>query len=633
MITFPSSSAADRIPCPTGLSWVGRRICSIAFPILLALCVTSVSQSEDDLRLLRAKAIRLAVQRVAPSIVRVEKFGVAEAGGEVADDAPTVAIAVDDKRHYVASSLVNRQTPTAIVLVSADGTRSTAKIVATDYRRQLVLLEAAEELPVKPADLTETPVSIGQTVIAVGRIAGDGSTAVSSGVLSAEDRLWGIALQTDARVSSVFYGGPLIDLKGRILGVLVPAVPDDAGEDITAWYDSGVAFAIPGAAIVQRLPSMLRGEDVHAGLVGIVAKSSDPYVENTEISAVRPRSPAALSEFLPGDKVQSIDGKLVRSHREVKQILGAKDAGQSVVFELTRGDAVVSKTVELVKSIPPLRPQWLGITARDEKSETGTAVVVTGVFENAPATNDINTGDQIVAIDGSPVGDVSSMRRRIFAADPDKPLQIDLIRKQDRTGQGEPVVSEISINTADLAEDIPAVLPESLQFVMDKETNWGVTDLTLPDLANKAAMIGPTPLKDQQAETRIYGLLLVMADPGDSDLKKVAGTWEKVASNAGVIVCVVGPSKEERWQPEEIDVASRVVASLTKTYAIDSLMVAIAGAGSGAGGSMAMASAIGRPGSFVGLAVLADVTPPAIRLVENDASARFRCSFVRGESR
>ena len=49
---------------------------------------------------------------------------------------------------------------------------------------------------------------------------------VSVGIISAKNRIWGKAIQTDAKISPSNYGGPLIDLQGRVLGVLVPMSPD-----------------------------------------------------------------------------------------------------------------------------------------------------------------------------------------------------------------------------------------------------------------------------------------------------------------------------------------------------------------------------------------------------------------------
>jgi S1-C subfamily serine protease len=597
---------------------------------IVSLPLSAPASAADDLRLLRAQAIRRAAQVVAPSLVRVERFGVAEAGGEVSDDAPTVALSIDDKRHFISSSLVSRQSDASIVLVAEDGRRSTAKIVASDVKRQIVLLEAAEDLGVKPVELASAESEVGQTVVAVGRIAGDGSLAVSSGVLSAKERLWGIALQTDARVSSVFYGGALVDLRGRLLGVLIPAVPEDMGEDVTAWYDAGVAFAIPSDAISERLPIMLEGKDIHAGLMGIVAKSNDPYVESTEIAAVRPRSPAARADIQAGDVVLSIAGQPVKSHREIKQILGAKDAGQEVTIELQRkDDEKLSKSVTLAQTIPPLTPQWIGIAAEDRPSGSdekpeGVQVVVTGVFDGSPASDKLKTGDVISSIDGGAIADVASLRRRVFAADPEQPLKVSVFR------DGEAV--DVSFQTSDVSAQIPTSVPDVLTFDPAEVGDWAVTDLALPDLGNKAVIVAPEIKEQANAQERQrddLGVMLLLADPGEVDLQKIATPWLASAQAAGVIVCVVAPANEDRWQPDEIDAATRIVASIRKRYPVNPLMAVVAGAGTGAGGSMAMAAAIGRPGVFSGLAVSPEVTPPAIRLRENDPSAPLQL-LLRG---
>jgi len=582
--------------------------------------MNSLAFGDDDLRLLRAQAIRAAMDRVAPSVVRVEKFGVIEGGGEVAEDAPTVAIAIDEKNHFIASSLVRKQFSSSLVLVAADGTRSTAKVIASDLHRDYVLLEASEPLGVPAVTIGDPQTQVGQTVIAVGRIAGDGSIAVSSGVLSAKDRLWGIALQTDARVSSVFYGGPMIDLQGQLLGVMVAAVPDDMGEESTAWYDAGVAFAIPIQAIAERLDTLLAGQDIQGGVIGIVADSNDPYVESAKISAVKPRSPAARADIRAGDIVVTIDENPIRSHREIKQILGAMDAGEKVEMKLSRGDESLTKTVTLIDSIPPLEPQWLGIMVSQAtgKKDKPASVIVTGIFEDSAAKDALKIGDEIQSINGSPVESVLSLRRRIFSADPDEAVVVKVLRRSE---SDESEVVDLTIKTSNLADRKFDPLPTSLPTTKVEGEKWAVTELSLPDIANKGFLVAPESTAKTAASNSDKGLLLLLADPGEADLQKAANGWLSVAEKQQVIVCLLQPADEARWQPDEVDAAVRVAASIGKRHEIDDQMTVVGGLGKGAGGSMAMAVAIARPGKFSGLAIRSDVTPPAIRLRENDASA------------
>ncbi len=615
----------------TGL--LARWLC---FSVLLAAWGVQAGAQDPadvDLRTLRARAVRQAVASVADSVLRVELVGVAQsAGGEVAGDAPTVAVAVDDQRHFIASSMVVRGDPTSILLVTPEGRRVVAEVVARDHARQLVLLRASEDLDVPPLAHRDVEPTVGQSVIAIGRLSGGESPAVSTGVLSATERNWGLALQTDARVSSGFYGGPLIDLRGRVLGIIVPMVPDGGAEDETGWYDSGIAFAIPMSAIHQRLPTLIQGIDIRAGLLGIVARESDPYVESTEVAAVRPRSPAARAELQAGDQIRAIDSVSVRSHREIKQLLGSRDAGSDVVLSIQRGDETLEKSLRLTDSIPPLVPQQLGITveavvAEDQTDPPADALlVITGVLEDSPAAGELAVGDIIQSIDGQRPDDIASLRRRIFAADPDEPMAISVLRGDQSI--------EVKLKTEALGVVAEQSLPDSLRYSVEDGPKWEIDDFDMPDISNPAAIIAP-PRKqvdedaaavtvagqaDATAQTRL-GVMILLADPGEADLKKVLARWVEPAQASGVVVCVVGPAKDDRWTPEEVDVPQRLAAAIRQAYGVDPMMQVIAGSGKGPGGSMALAAAIIRPGTFRGLTVSPEIRPPAIRLRENDPSA------------
>lgn len=604
----------------------------------------------DELWEARAKAVRAAVEQVAASVVTVELIGVTEpAEGEVAADAPTVAVAIDDQRHFLASVLAVRGNPTSILLVTPSGRRGVAKVVARDDARQIVLLRSEEDLigdggEVKPLRLWEGESTVGQTVIAVGRHVGSQTAAVSTGILSGTDRNWGLALQTDARVSSAFYGGPLVDLRGRVLGIIVPMVPDGGAEDDTAWYDSGIAFAIPSAALIRRLPGLIRGEDVRRGLVGIVAKESDPYVESTEIAAVRPRSPAARADLQPGDVIRAIDSVEIRSHREIKQLLGGRDAGETVTLRIERGGDVNEKMVTLADSIPPLVPQRIGITVRQESVPPDAApvadeaaadapqpaasaeVVVSGIVTGSPADGKLQIGDRIRSLNGNPIDDVATLHRQIFSADPEQPLVLMVSRG------GQP--NEVQLRSTAVALIDSQSFPESLLSAPPEDEKWEIREFAMPDIGNAAVLVAPVPaaagLRAAAVDPRL-GLAVLLADPGETDLKRAAESWLEPARTAGMIVCIVAPLAEDRWNPEEIDVPSRLAAAIRQNQDIDPARQVIGGMGSGAGGSLALAAAILRPGSFQGIAIRGDIRPPGIRLRENDPAAPLQLWLMPGE--
>ena len=129
-----------------------------------------------------------------------------------------------------------------------------------------------------------------------------------------------------------------------------------------------LAFAIPADVIARKIDRLKAGTDVKKGFIGIVAKSKDPYEDGTEIAAVRTRSPAEQAGIKAGDKVLSVDGKPVRRHQEIRQVLGSFDAGEVIRLKLQRDGKEIELETTLAASIPPLQPQRLGVLVREQVS-------------------------------------------------------------------------------------------------------------------------------------------------------------------------------------------------------------------------------------------------------------------------
>ena len=92
-----------------------------------------------------------------------------------------------------------------------------AKLIATDQTRMLTLLKIEETGLPTPQPTPKAEMKIGQTTLALGRTLPDAIDTLrrSPPASSAPTgRIWGKAVQTDARISPANYGGPLIDLQG-----------------------------------------------------------------------------------------------------------------------------------------------------------------------------------------------------------------------------------------------------------------------------------------------------------------------------------------------------------------------------------------------------------------------------------
>ena len=150
------------------------------------------------------------------------------------------------------------------------------------------------------------------------------------------NRIWGKAIQTDAKVSPANYGGPLVDIAGRVQGVLVPASPRAAGETAgLEWYDSGIGFAMPLEDINAVLPRLREGRDLKPGILGIQMQGGDMAPPN--VAAIAHDSAAAKAGIKAGDLITAIDGHKVQNQAQLRHQLGNKYEGDAVAVELKRG--------------------------------------------------------------------------------------------------------------------------------------------------------------------------------------------------------------------------------------------------------------------------------------------------------
>lgn len=601
------------------LRYLGHRAAVGALSLsLIAMSVVAPPASradEVDFYTAEAEAIAAAVSRVGASVVQIELVGVAEsAEGEVAADAPSAGTVIDPEGLILASSMVTAAPAASILVVLSDGTRLPAEVVAKDEGRELVLLRVNPQSPLSAVAIRPVEdVRVGHYAIAVGRVRHDAEAARSVGIVSALGRLQGRALQTDARVSPPFYGGPLINIRGDVLGIVVPAMPDMGGSgDKAGWYDAGIAFVAPADQIAPRLERMIEGETIRPGKLGIVAGNNDLFADGTTVAAVRVGSPAADAGIQPGDQILEIEGTAVRRHADIRQLLGPIDAGTSLSIVLQRDGERVRVTPTLVGEIPPFEPQMFGLWVADDEG-----LRVTGVFTDSPADQaGFEVGDAIQAIGDHPLESVEQLRKQVMTLRGEQATTATVLR------DGEEVSLEVT------PEKIAGTLPASLPPLPGEavEADWSVTELTLPDVPNEAVTFAPAEVP----EGATLGLLVVFAEPGAKDLKKVAQRWADAARDDGVVVGVVGSANDARWSGEEAELGGRLASLIRNRFAaIDP--AAVGAAGDGVGATLAMVAALSESSPFGGVVVTGEVQPPPMRLPENDPASPTQL-LVRGDS-
>jgi S1-C subfamily serine protease len=205
-----------------------------------------------------------------------------------------------------------------------------AKIVVTDRRSGLQLLKIdGKDLPT--ITLSTDDVLLGAQVAAV--VCTDvNERAAVAGIITAKNRTVGelpaAVLQTDASVGPMSAGAPLANLKGEVVGILV-AKQDDAA----------LSFAVP-SKYVRDLMQAYKGEEaivLKRGFLGIqLNDDDDEEVDAPYITHVIDESAAKKAGFAEGDIILKIDDELVRTPKQVVQIIGRHKAGDEVGITFTR---------------------------------------------------------------------------------------------------------------------------------------------------------------------------------------------------------------------------------------------------------------------------------------------------------
>ncbi len=596
----------------------------ICLPLLLA--GIRLAPAQDDLAVLEEQAIKNAVQQIAPSVVRIETIGgLEQVGRMLIGTGPTTGLVVSEDGYVVSSAFNFIQKPSSILVTLPSGKRATAEIVAQDRSRKLVLLKVnTDEKMTVPVAVPRSEMTVGQWAIAVGRTFDGEFPSLSVGVVSAVNRIWGKALQTDVKISPNNYGGPLIDIRGRVLGILVPLSPKGQSEMAGAeWYDSGIGFAAPLSDMLTQLEKMKQGEDLFPGILGIAMKGKDPYANKVEIAAVPPKSPAYEAGLKTGDVIVQANGQPVERQVQLKHIIGRLYAGDPIALVVLRGDERIEATAVLTDKLEPYEHPFLGVLPmRDSGEDAG--IVIRYISPESPAAKaGLQPGDVLTELDGQPVGDVAAAQQVLANHEPGAVIGL----KYRRADQ----VQEAEVTLEHLPTELPGELPPSRAAVDTENVERpavGEVEITILEEENKCFAYVPETYHPNVA----HGVLLWLHEPGEVDREATIEQWKDACENNDLILLAPQSADPARWLPTEVDYIRKTLDELISLYNIDPTR--IVACGHEAGGAMAFLTAFAHRNLVRGVAVADAVVPARTRVSPNDPIDRLAiCMLVAEESK
>jgi len=408
-------------------------------PLLSGLAGCSLpplALAADPLDAMQDRVIEVG-RRVSPSVVHIQaavkqnnRRNLATGSGFLIDATGVV---------LTNEHVVERAQKVTVIVPGRDG-RYPAEVVGTDKQTDLAVLriEPREgEEPFRVAELGDSDtLRVGEWVIAIGNPYGLEGT-VSLGILSAKGRnlqnpqLLNDFLQTDAMIDRGSSGGPLLNLKGEVIGIN----SRDQGR--------GIGFTIP-INTAKRIASDLLGEGrIARAYLGISIQPlnrelarywSLDRVHGLVVNGVAERSPAASAGLQSGDILLRFDGEAVEAEKNedlgtFQRRVARSPAGKAVDVEVLRGGEVETLRITLgvqPKVVPDEEESDFGFSVQEvterlyllHRLDNRSGVLVSFVERGSEAAEaGMLVGDLIIAIEQAEVSNIEDYREAMETVD------------------------------------------------------------------------------------------------------------------------------------------------------------------------------------------------------------------------
>ncbi|MEM9559439.1 MAG: trypsin-like peptidase domain-containing protein [Planctomycetota bacterium] len=376
---------------------------------------------QDDILERIDAAMTALAESTLPSVVHVDVVGQRRSGSSGA------GWVYDRDGHVITNAHVVRGA-TRVVVEFHDGRAEPGEILGTDPFTDIAVIrvQTRDGLFPMPRSTGEQP-RAGQRVVAFGSPFGF-KFSMSEGIISALGReppsssVYGQFtnfIQTDAAVNPGNSGGPLVDVRGRVVGMNVAiATARSVGDSLEDQEgdSAGISFAIPLSTIEPILDQIIEHGEVERGFLDIAFQPTldrapgpgGSVFPGIRVSAVNPGGPADLAGLEEDDLITEVGGNPVIGVQALRTVVAASRPGSEIGMTVLRAGALERVRVTLgdmpdivlIREAAPFIAMQLGLRVRDRGGE----LRVAEVWPGGPAQRaGIESGDRVLSVGGRSV--------------------------------------------------------------------------------------------------------------------------------------------------------------------------------------------------------------------------------------
>jgi serine protease Do len=316
----------------------------------------------------------------------------------------------------------------AILVQLSDGREFTATVVGRDASTDVALLR----LEGSPGNLPHVflgdsdKLQVGDWVVAIGNPFGL-DHSVSHGMISAKERVLGLGIfddfiQTDALINPGNSGGPLFNMRGEVVGVNSAIISQG----------QGIGFAVPINMVKELIPNLRENGRLARGWLGVNIVDG-PSGKGAVVTEVIRGSPAALAGLVAGDRVLSVNDRLVENFQQLLRKVSFVAPGSRAKLMVERDGRMREVMVTLAER--PAPDTLHALAAAEGRDVLGmilgtgeNGVLVSGVLPGSAAERaGLRAGDLITEINKKPVRREEEVKESL-AQNPRKTALVRILR-------------------------------------------------------------------------------------------------------------------------------------------------------------------------------------------------------------